>query len=245
MPRIRLIHWNAAEAAERAARLPADEFDSRPCSARHRRPPSPAHRPTGRPPNRPRPPTLPRPRCGRGHAPDQGHARNPPRLRRRRPRQGPARTASCYPDAVYTDWTNIQSALRQAIASPPSRPVVPESGLAGYSGTPLPRKLGIKPGFAVALPGAPDDFETALGELPGECGFPPSRPRPLRPDRLVRRLPPRAPAASPTLRRSCRPRRPLDLLAQESLRRQVGSLRTRCSRDGPCQRSCRLQDRGH
>jgi hypothetical protein len=35
---------------------------------------------------------------------------------------------------------------------------------AGYSGTPLPRKLGVKPGHRVALLGAPDGFE--LGELP-------------------------------------------------------------------------------
>ena len=38
---------------------------------------------------------------------------------------------------------------------------------AGYSGTPLPRKLGIKPGHRVALLGAPDGFEAdTLGELP-------------------------------------------------------------------------------
>jgi len=37
----------------------------------------------------------------------------------------------------------------------------------GYSGTPLPQKLGIKPGHVVALPGAPDGFQTVtLGELP-------------------------------------------------------------------------------
>jgi hypothetical protein len=37
----------------------------------------------------------------------------------------------------------------------------------GYSGTPLPRKLGIKPGHRVALLGAPDGFEAdTLGELP-------------------------------------------------------------------------------
>jgi hypothetical protein len=30
---------------------------------------------------------------------------------------------------------------------------------AGYSGTPLPRKLGIKPGHRVAVLGAPDGFE--------------------------------------------------------------------------------------
>ena len=37
---------------------------------------------------------------------------------------------------------------------------------AGYSGTPLPRKLGIKPGGRVGLLGAPDGFDTTLGELP-------------------------------------------------------------------------------
>jgi hypothetical protein len=34
------------------------------------------------------------------------------------------------------------------------------------SGTPLPRKLGIKPGHRLALIGAPDDFDATLGELP-------------------------------------------------------------------------------
>ena len=37
---------------------------------------------------------------------------------------------------------------------------------AGYSGTPLPRKLGIKPGARLALLGAPPDFDATLGELP-------------------------------------------------------------------------------
>jgi hypothetical protein len=37
---------------------------------------------------------------------------------------------------------------------------------AGYSGTPLPRKLGIKPGHRVLLLGAPGGFE--LGELPDD-----------------------------------------------------------------------------
>jgi hypothetical protein len=38
--------------------------------------------------------------------------------------------------------------------------------VAGYSGTALPRKLGIKEGSVVALRGAPDGFERTLGELP-------------------------------------------------------------------------------
>lgn len=36
--------------------------------------------------------------------------------------------------------------------------------MAGYSGTPLPKKLGIKEGHVVALVGAPDDFTLALPE---------------------------------------------------------------------------------
>src|SRR5450755_3557686 len=36
----------------------------------------------------------------------------------------------------------------------------------GYSGTPLPKKLGIKEGSRVALVSAPQGFETTLGALP-------------------------------------------------------------------------------
>lgn len=41
----------------------------------------------------------------------------------------------------------------------------PVSG-SGYSGTPLPRKLGVKEGHRVAWLSAPDAFAGALGELP-------------------------------------------------------------------------------
>jgi hypothetical protein len=37
---------------------------------------------------------------------------------------------------------------------------------AGYSGTPLARKLGIKPGMRVHYAAAPDGFAALLGELP-------------------------------------------------------------------------------
>jgi hypothetical protein len=38
--------------------------------------------------------------------------------------------------------------------------------VAGYSGTPLPKKLGIKRFARVTYVGAPDGFEDTLGELP-------------------------------------------------------------------------------
>jgi hypothetical protein len=37
---------------------------------------------------------------------------------------------------------------------------------AGYSGTPLVNKLGIKPGTTLGLIGAPEGFDATLGELP-------------------------------------------------------------------------------
>lgn len=39
---------------------------------------------------------------------------------------------------------------------------------AGYSGTPLPAKLGIKPGARVLFVNPPQDFEATLGPLPEE-----------------------------------------------------------------------------
>jgi hypothetical protein len=39
--------------------------------------------------------------------------------------------------------------------------------VAGYSGTPLPRKLGIKENHRLALIGAPEGFTQTLGALPG------------------------------------------------------------------------------
>lgn len=38
--------------------------------------------------------------------------------------------------------------------------------MAGYSSTPLPKKLGIKEGSRIALVNAPKDFQRELGELP-------------------------------------------------------------------------------
>jgi hypothetical protein len=48
------------------------------------------------------------------------------------------------------------------VSAPPGRGPAP----AGYSGTPLVRKLGIKPGARLGLIRAPEGFETTLGEVP-------------------------------------------------------------------------------
>src|SRR5688572_20620681 len=43
--------------------------------------------------------------------------------------------------------------------------------MAGYSSTPLAKKLGIKEGFRIALVNAPKDFQSELGELPDKVEF--------------------------------------------------------------------------
>jgi hypothetical protein len=69
------------------------------------------------------------------------------------------------PDATYTSWSRIVSALKKVMARPPVEPVAP-GAMAGYSGTPLVKKLGVKAESVIALVGAPPGFETTLGRLP-------------------------------------------------------------------------------
>jgi hypothetical protein len=77
-----------------------------------------------------------------------------------------ARIRRLLPDAGYASWPRIGPALARALAQAPGDPVVPTSVFAGYSGTPLPKKLGIKPSFVVSLLNAPAGFEKVLGPLP-------------------------------------------------------------------------------
>lgn len=69
------------------------------------------------------------------------------------------------PDATFSEWPRIRSAIRQAIASPPTAPVVPGT-MDSYAGRSLGRKLGIKPKMTIALLGAPASFDKTLRPLP-------------------------------------------------------------------------------
>ena len=69
------------------------------------------------------------------------------------------------PDATYTTWDAIRGDLASAISNRPATPAVPGT-MDGYSGSPLPKKLGIRAGRLVGLWGAPSGFEEELGDLP-------------------------------------------------------------------------------
>lgn len=160
--RIRLVHWNAKEAEERAKVLRAAGYDveAGPIDgqALKRNPPTAFVIDLSRIPS---------------HGRDVGMALRSAKATRYVPLvfvegepEKVAKVRDQLPDAVFTDWKRVRGALRKAIAKPLAAPVVPANNLAGYSGTPLPRKLGIKLGATVALLGAPGDFETTLGPLP-------------------------------------------------------------------------------
>jgi hypothetical protein len=70
------------------------------------------------------------------------------------------------PDAVYTSSAELISDLSQALAHPPSEPIVPESVFAGYQGRPLSSKIGFKPGMRVALINAPTNIVSKFDPLP-------------------------------------------------------------------------------
>ncbi|MHC4077772.1 MAG: PleD family two-component system response regulator [Planctomycetota bacterium] len=167
MARVLLIHWNADEARERLQRLR---------SAGHTATAYSEQGGAGLQKFRDRPPAavvidLSRlPSHGRAVATwlrQQKATRQVPIVFVDGDREKVARTKKALPDAVYASWRGIRGALARALAKPPTKPVVPGT-MADYSGTPLPKKLGIRAGSVVALLGAPARFEKTLGKLPAD-----------------------------------------------------------------------------
>jgi len=77
-----------------------------------------------------------------------------------------ARVRDILPDAVYTQWVYILDTLQHTAAHPPVQAARTTSLFDSYKGTPLAKKLGIKPGASVALVDAPDDIAQILQDLP-------------------------------------------------------------------------------
>ena len=165
MPRVTLIHWKAEEARQRAAALRAagytvgyQPFDPNVFRDIKQKPPAAIVIDLTR-----------QPMQGRDVAFEVRRAKSTrllPVVFVEGDPEKVARIKRQVPDAVYTTWGRIRSGLKRAIAHPPKSPVVPDSVLAGYSGTPLPKKLGIKPDSVLTLVNAPKDFERTLGKLP-------------------------------------------------------------------------------
>ena len=80
-----------------------------------------------------------------------------------------AKLKQLLPDATYTSWSRLATALPKAIARPAANPVVPPSSI--YSGKPAVEKLGVKPGMRVCLVNAPPGFADALTPTPMEVTY--------------------------------------------------------------------------
>ena len=78
------------------------------------------------------------------------------------------KTKLLLPDATFTTWGRIKTALLKAIARPVKNPVIPDHNVWGK---PTVAKLGVKPGFKVALLGSPKGFADTLEPLPANLKF--------------------------------------------------------------------------
>ena len=72
------------------------------------------------------------------------------------------------PDATYSTWPRLKTAIPKAIARPADNPVVPPSAI--YTGRSTADKLGIKPGMRVCIVNAPPGFIDSLKQ-PADVTF--------------------------------------------------------------------------
>ena len=75
------------------------------------------------------------------------------------------KTRQFIPDATFTTWGRIKSALPKAMATPPRDPVIPKHTWWGKSTV---AKLGVKPGFKVALVSSPKGFADSMKPWPAK-----------------------------------------------------------------------------
>jgi len=81
------------------------------------------------------------------------------------------RVKETLPDAIYTSCDTFEDDLKDAIDNPLDDPIVHDSLFAGYSGTPLAKKLGIMPNSVVRLINPPKGFEKSIGKIPDGVSF--------------------------------------------------------------------------
>src|SRR4029077_11460068 len=88
----------------------------------------------------------------------------------RHDRQPQPQRAQTHPDA------KIRTLRGACQANSIAQPITGARWMAGYSGTPLPQKLGIKAGHRVVLLDASDGFAATLGPLPDGARIVAGRP---------------------------------------------------------------------
>jgi CheY-like chemotaxis protein len=168
MPRVRLIHWKASEAAALLAALRPAGFRAMRAS-----PPDafaidlsrlPAH---GR-----EVATFLRGQKATRHIPIVFVGGAPEKVDAIR---------KLLPDAVYTAPGRLRSALRTALANRPANPVVPAQMMARYASRSAAWKLGIREGAMAALIDPPRNYASVIGELPAGASLEdaPDEPRPI------------------------------------------------------------------
>jgi CheY-like chemotaxis protein len=171
MLRLRLIHWNAAEAAPYLTVLK---------EAGHRVEYSPEFSPQLMREWRSAPPDAfiidlsRRASHGREIAialRQSKAARGIPLLFCEGEEENVAKTRALLPDAAFCKFSRLKSTLRAATRSAPKAPTVPVAMMDRYAGRTTAQKLGIRSGATVALLDAGRDMPAALGELPEGVTF--------------------------------------------------------------------------
>jgi hypothetical protein len=162
---VRLIHWNVREAEQRAQQLRSTgyevlsgPFDADTLRALREHPPSAVVIDLSRMPSQGRDIAL--------NLRKYKFTRHVPLVFVEGAPEKVQSIKALLPDAVYTTWKEIAGSLQDAISNPPADPVVPQSVMDGYAGTPLPRKLGLKRDSLVSLVNTPEGFVDLLGDLP-------------------------------------------------------------------------------
>lgn len=164
MQRIYLVHWHAAEAEERAVRLAAAGYD---VAFGHQKDGKPARAIKKRLPDAVVIDLSRLPSHGRQLATWMRSlkvTRNLPIVFVDGDPEKVARLTDDFPESHVTTWRRIRGTLRRAIRNPPKKVAPPSRP--DYSGTPLTKKLGLKPDHVLAILGAPDGFDRTLGALP-------------------------------------------------------------------------------
>ena len=178
LSKLKLIHWNAAEVAEKAASLEAAGYavDARPMEPAHLRemradPPRAVVIDLSRLPSQSRDIAVAlRASKGTRHLPLVFVGGEPEKVEKIK--------ELLLTGATYTTWPGVIPVLKEAIVAadasappaasgaPSSKPAAVKSVFAARAGVRLVDKLGIKAHTNVGLIGAPDGFEAKLAPLP-------------------------------------------------------------------------------